>query len=160
MTKKNVLFYGLVVLVFFSGEFLVSRGMVTGTPPALAAKTITGESVVNRIASGQGLIYFWAHWCGVCRMMQEPVSQVLKDYPGVTVALKSGTEDSVKRYLNDQGLDWPVVNDARGTIGDRYGVRGVPAVFVLNPEGNIVFTSSGYSTELGLRIRLWLAGFF
>ena len=160
MTKKNLLFYGAVAVIIFSGQFLLNRDMVTGRPPALAEVTIDGEPVANRIAQGPGIIYFWAQWCGLCAMMQDPVSEVLKEYPGVTVALKSGKEGAVKRYLGEHGLDWPVVNDAEGTIGERYGVHGVPAVFVLNSEGDILFTSVGYSTEIGLRIRLWLAGFF
>lgn len=160
MTKKNLLFYGLVAAFIFSGQFLLDRDMATGKPPPLSELTLSGEPVASRIGDGPGIIYFWAQWCGLCAMMQESASQVLKDYPGVTVALKSGKEGTVKRYLDEQGLDWPVVNDADGAIGERYGVRGVPAVFILNPEGDIVFTSVGYSSEIGLRIRLWLAGFF
>ena len=160
MIKKNILLYGLVAVAIFSGQFLFNRDMATGKPPLLAEYTIAGELVANRMATGPSIIYFWADWCGLCSLMQEAVSQVLKDYPGVTVSLKSGHEAGVKSYLNEQGLNWPVINDNQGIIGERFGVRGVPAVFILNPDGDIVFTSVGYSTEIGLRIRLWLAGYF
>ncbi|MGR9114254.1 MAG: thioredoxin domain-containing protein [Gammaproteobacteria bacterium] len=161
MAKGNWLLVGLIAVVIFSGQFLFVRDMATGKPPKLAEKTVTGEPVAKRIDQGPGIIYFWAQWCGLCTMMQEPVSRVLKDYPGVTVALKSGNTTTVKHYLSEHDLSWwPVVNDADGNIGNRYGIRGVPAVFVLNSAGEIVFSSTGYSTEIGLRFRLWLANFF
>jgi thioredoxin-related protein len=50
-----------------------------------------------------------------------------------------------------------VINDRYGDIAKNYGVKAVPAVFFTDASGNIVFNSSGYTSEWGLRIRLWLA---
>lgn len=160
MTIKKILFYSLIACILFAAQFLYSRGLATGKPPELAQTTIQGERVSDRIATGPGLIYFWAEWCRICAMMQAPVGAVLNDFPGVTVALRSGDADEVKDYLDKKALNWPAVIDKDGLIGDRFGIRGVPAVFILNPEGEIVFTSVGYSTEWGLRFRLWLAAWF
>jgi hypothetical protein len=33
----------------------------------------------------------------------------------------------------------------------------VPATFVVNTSGEITSATQGYSTEIGLRLRLWLA---
>lgn len=159
MKLKKVLFYLSIAAVFFAGQFLYTRGLATGKPPELAPITIQGAPVAERIETGPGVIYFWAEWCGICAMMQTPVNAVLKEFPGVTVALKSGDADEVKDYLDKNTLDWPTVNDEDGKIGERYGIKGVPAVFILNREGEIAFTSVGYSTEWGLRFRLWLASF-
>jgi thioredoxin-related protein len=75
------------------------------------------------------------------------------------VALRSGTNDEVQNHLLNKKLTWSVVNDPQGKIAQTYGVKVVPAIFFLNKEGHIVFTSVGYSTEWGLRLRAWLAGF-
>jgi thioredoxin-related protein len=76
----------------------------------------------------------------------------------VTVALNSGDDNEVTEYMQEQGLAWSVINDDNGSLANRYGVKGVPALFIFNKQGQIVFTSVGYSTEFGLRLRLWLAG--
>lgn len=131
--------------------------MVTGQPPELEKLTLAGDAVADKIQSGPGIIYFWAEWCGICAMTQGPVSEVLKDFSGVTVALKSGDDSEVMAYMKEHNLAWPVVNDSDGSLGERFGVRGVPAFFILNTQGDIVFTTVGYSTEMGLRLRLWLA---
>jgi thioredoxin-related protein len=90
--------------------------------------------------------------------MQSNVSAVLSDYPGLTVAVRSGNQQQITTYLQQQQLNWPVVNDSDGAISQSYGSRSVPALFFLNKQGQIVFTSIGYTSEWGLRFRLWLAG--
>lgn len=156
MLRKSA-FYLVAVLFIFSGQFLVSSGLVTGTPPTIDRLMLDGKEPMSSIVHGPGLIYIWAEWCGVCRTMQDNVDAVLRDYPGVTIAVRSDDQHQLANYLLTHQLNWPVVDDSDGRIGERFGIRGVPALFFLNRQGNIVFTSVGYTSELGLRFRLWLA---
>lgn len=158
MSGKKILFYLVVTAVIIYGQFFLNQGLVTGTPPEITVQTITDTSVADQISTGPGLIYFWAEWCGICRTMEGSVTELLNEYPGVTVAVKSGSADAVREYQKKAGLSWQTVADNDGSIGSRYGIRGVPAVFILDENGQIKFTSVGYSTETGLRFRLWLAG--
>jgi hypothetical protein len=89
--------------------------------------------------------------------MQSNVAAVSKDMPIVTVAERSGGAQQVSEYLAKNQLNWRVVNDPDGAIGQLYGVQAVPAMFFINSKGEIVFTSVGYTSEWGLRCRLWLA---
>jgi alkyl hydroperoxide reductase subunit AhpC len=72
--------------------------------------------------------------------------------------MESGTEAEVRDYLAEQGVDYPVVNDERGTLSRSYGVMAVPMSFVLDSDGVVRFATRGYTTGWGLRFRLWLAG--
>lgn len=158
MSGKKFLFYSAVTALIIYGQFFLNPGLVTGDPPEIAAKTIYGAPVSDQISKGPGLIYFWAEWCGICRSMQGTVSDLLKDYPGVTVAMQSGSALAVRNYQNKENLSWQTVADPNGAIGSRYGIRGVPTFFILDKEGEIKFTSTGFSSETGIRFRLWLAG--
>jgi len=51
-----------------------------------------------------------------------------------------------------------VLNDPDGVIATRWGVRAVPASFIVDGAGQIRFVEIGYTTGIGLRLRLWLAG--
>jgi thioredoxin-like negative regulator of GroEL len=157
MFKKSA-FYLFAILFIFSGQFLLSSSLVTGHPPEIKTTTLTGHPAMQNLQQGPALIYLWAEWCGVCRTMQSNVSAVLSDYPGLTVAVRSGNQQQITTYLQQQQLNWPVVNDSDGAISQNYGSRSVPALFFLNKHGQIVFTSIGYTSEWGLRFRLWLAG--
>lgn len=157
MKLKNTVFYLLVITVIFGGQFLFNRGMVTGTPPPITGKPLTVQPELSQLGKGPRMIYFWAEWCGICNMMKGTVTSVLQDYPGITIAVRSGDDAKVRAYLHQQGLDWSVINDGQGMVADRYGVNGVPAAFYLNEAGDIVLTSVGYSSEWGMRFRLWLS---
>lgn len=150
-------FYIFAALFVFGGQFLLSSGLVTGQPPAIAKATLSGQNPMPAIAKGPALIYFWAEWCGVCRGMQGNVTKVLQDVAGLTVAVRSSDRTQLAEYLGKNKLNWMVIDDQDGSIGRQYGVSAVPALFFLNGQGHIVFTSSGYTSEWGMRLRLWLA---
>lgn len=158
MSIRKILLYFFVVAIIFGGQFFVNHNLVTGQPPELARYTISGQSVAEQIPEGPGLIYFWADWCGICLAMKGSIESVLQDYPGITVALKSGEADQVRQYLQREKLTWKTIADKEGKIGSRYGVKGVPTVFFLGRDGEIKLTTVGYSSETGLRLRLWIAG--
>ncbi len=47
--------------------------------------------------------------------------------------------------------------DPEADIFRKYGFRGVPAFIVIDPSGEIRSISLGYTSEIGLRLRLWRA---
>ncbi|WP_317623011.1 redoxin domain-containing protein [Thiohalobacter thiocyanaticus] len=94
----------------------------------------------------------------MCRLEEDSIDALARDRPVLTVALDSGSDGELKQYMTEQGLEFTVINDRDGAIAARYGVQGVPASFVIGPQGDIRFTSVGYTTGVGLRLRLWLAG--
>lgn len=161
MKKKtrNRLFFYLFILVFFAGaQSFAYRSMVTGAPPPIVAETITGEPFeLDRLHGKPAVIYFWATWCGICKAMKGSINAIAEDYPTISLALKSGNSADIAEYIQEQGINVPVVSDNTGTVGQRYGILGVPTAFILGPEGMVRFSTVGYTTEIGLRIRLWLA---
>ncbi|MCK5191535.1 MAG: hypothetical protein KAR12_15930, partial [Methylococcales bacterium] len=57
-------------------------------------------------------------------------------------------------------IQWNVINDQYGEISELYKIKGVPFVIITDKTGEIIYTVSGYSFEVVLRLRLWLAEFF
>ncbi|MGR8935102.1 MAG: protein disulfide oxidoreductase [Gammaproteobacteria bacterium] len=158
MRIQKLVFYAGVAVILVAGQFFVTRNLATGMAPPIAAQTLDGETVADKIGSSPVLIYFWAEWCGICKAMQDAISSVLHDYSGVTVALQSGDGEAVHAYMHAHGLAWPAIADPAGKIAARYGVTGVPAVFIVDKRGQIRFSSIGFSSETGIRLRLWWVG--
>ncbi len=135
----------------------MTRHAARGPAPNLAAMQTDGRGVDVRSLQGRpALVYFWATWCPVCTAQQSAIDGVLADTPAITVAMRSGSA-GIRDYLFKESLNWPVVDDADGAISARWGVTGVPAVFILDTDGRIRFVTRGYTTGFGLRARLWLA---
>lgn len=137
--------------------------------PQGAAPDFTGTTTDGRRMSlaawraahpGQAVaIYFWAEWCPICKAQEGNVEALRAGHPVLTVAMRSGGPTEVAQVLRARGRDWPTVIDADGTIADRYGLHGVPALVVVDPAGNVRSVAVGYTTTVGMQARLWLARF-
>jgi thiol-disulfide isomerase/thioredoxin len=156
---RSVLGWLPVVAVVLVIQLVASRGVVdAGRAPDLRGEMVGGESFAGLESMPKpSIVYFWASWCGVCRAMQSTVMAVANDTPIITVAMQSGDAATVSEYMSRRQFDVPTLEDQEGFEASAYGVRGVPATFVIDREGNIRAVSTGYTSELGLRLRLWWA---
>jgi thiol-disulfide isomerase/thioredoxin len=133
-----------------------TRGTAEGEAPELSGKLLDGtEFSLTRQSDTPQLVHFWATWCPVCRLEMDNIHDLASDYPLITVAMRSGDKSEIEEYLQEHGLDFPVIPDPLGQIASDWGVKGVPASFVLDKNGLIRFVEVGYTTSLGLRLRLW-----
>ena len=154
---------GLVELLVIAGVFLVLRAwlqqdMANGPVPPLAGTTLEGRAFdLRRYPERPVLVHFWATWCRICALEQDSIDAIARDWPVITVAMQSGSAADVQRHLRQAGLDFPVINDPDGTLARRFGVQAVPATFIVDERNRIVFRERGFTSEAGLRFRLWLA---
>ena len=136
------------------------RDMVSGTAPSLHGITLDGlpYTLPNHPAEPI-LVHFWASWCPMCRAEQSTIATITHDHHNViSIAMQSGKKEDMVRYMREQGLTFPVVNDPDGSIAQAWGVHAVPASFIIGTDGLIRYIEVGYTTSIGLRLRLWLAG--
>jgi len=134
-------------------------GIARGPAPVLAGVLLNGKSVALSAFAGRPvLVHFWATWCPICRAEQGSIEALAHDVPVITVAMQSGERAAVVQYLRKEELSFPVLNDPNGAIAAQWGVRAVPASFVVDGAGQIRYVEVGYTTGIGLRLRLWLAG--
>ncbi|MDD2685427.1 MAG: protein disulfide oxidoreductase [Gallionella sp.] len=150
----------IVIIVVTLVRTWQQRDIVSGIAPPLRGVTLAGQSYRLPAHPQQPvLVHFWATWCPVCRTEQGNIAAIAHDHPNtITVAMNSGLTNEVKRYMQEQGVDFPTVNDPDGSISETWGVHAVPASFIIAPDGKIQFVEVGYTTEVGLRLRLWWAG--
>ncbi len=149
---------GLVLLVFFVARAYQTRQLPSGAAPELRASDIHGAPISLRDYRGQPVVlHFWATWCGVCRAVEHNVVATADAVPVLTVASLSGPAEDVSRYAQEHGLRFPIVDDPAGMLAKRFGVHAFPTSFVIDADGEIRHAEVGYTTELGLRFRMWLA---
>lgn len=102
-------------------------------------------------------VHVWAEWCSICKLEEHSVSRLVQDTPVLTVAMQSGSSESVLAVMRERGLQWPVWVDPQGQLSTVLGLRAVPAFFVISQDGVVRLPAVGYTTELGMRMRLLLA---
>lgn len=152
-------FVALLAAVYFGVRFYQQRTLVEGPAPALRAVQLDGQAFDLATQRSQPvLVYFWATWCPVCRLEQGAIESLAADHPVIGIAMQSGTAVEVTKYLREHDLKVPVVNDPDGAIAAAWGVRATPTTFFVDDHNRIRFREVGYTSEPGLRLRLWLAG--
>ena len=145
-----------VLLVFLAVRAYQQRDLVIGRAPELAGVAVDGRSLVLGGDERATLVYFWATWCPVCRLEHGTIESIAADWPVITIALQSGTDAELRRYLKEHDLKAATLNDHGGEQAANWGVRGTPTFFVVDRRRQIRFREVGFTSEWGLRMRLWL----
>lgn len=149
----------LVAGVLFALHSYQTRNVAGGVAPAFEARLLDGTRVSLDDYRGRPLLLqFWATWCPVCRLEQGSIDALARNHQVLAVSLDEMSEAGIQAWMADQGVAYPVAIDVSGELARRYGITGVPASFVIDGNGDIRFTEVGYTSETGLRLRLWWAG--
>ena len=106
------------------------------------------------------LIHFWATWCPTCKVEASNINLLSKHYQVLTIAVKSGTDYEIKKYLDENAYTFKVVNDKDGTLSQKFKVAGYPTTFIYDKEQKLRFSEVGYTSTIGLYIRLLWSSYF
>jgi len=114
------------------------------------ADTLKGRLVV---------LNFWATWCGPCKE-EMPSLQALHAYdplkPVVIGVNVKETASTVRRFVQAQQLDFPVVLDPQGELARQWGVRIYPTTILIDPQGQPRWRVAGEVDWVGVPARGWL----
>ena len=157
---QNLIWLLLIVVVYMSVRTWQNQLSPKGEAPAISSTlTVSGKPI--DLASFRGkplMLYFWATWCNICKLEQGSIRSVTRDHQVLSVAWKSGSAAQVGAYMKKHDLNMPTIIDDSGEIAKLYGVRGTPKAYFIDEKGVIRSIDGGYSSEIGMRIRLWFAG--
>lgn len=154
--KSLLVQFVLVVLVVFVVRAWQHRDTVSGPAPMIRGQLLSGETVKLDDYRGRPvLVHFWATWCPICRFENDSINDIANDHAVISVASWSDGAEQVAQFMRENNLNMPVIVDEDGEWAKLYGVRAVPASFIIDAKGEIRFIETGYTSETGLRIRLW-----
>lgn len=113
------------------------------TLPDVNGNPVTMSAVKGKIK----IIDFWASWCGPCRLNNPELKKIYEEFRGkglviIGVSLDDEKEDW-EMAIEDDGLDWINVSSLKGwdcEIVRLYNVKGVPSLFILDENNNIIAT--------------------
>lgn len=95
------------------------------------------------------LLNFWGSWCPPCRRempSMERLYQALKDQPFTILAVNQAESvDMVFAYTSEiePAPTFPMLLDTDEKIPPRWGVRGLPASFIIDKQGRVAYRAMG-----------------
>jgi peroxiredoxin len=125
--------------------------------PSVAAPDFTLQQLdagTVRLSDLRGrvvIMEFWATWCGPCRFSTPSLDVIYRKFRdrGATVLLINEGEEAekVRAWVNGR-FQAPILLDEDTRVGSRYGVQGIPRLFVVDRAGQIAYVRSGYGGGL------------
>ena len=142
------------VLLAFTLLFALTLGAQASFPtPELT--TVDRETVALSDYVGQGkptVIAIWATWCQPCHMELDHMKAFLKkwedDYGATVLAVsvdKPHMINRIKPLVKRKGWKYDILIDPQGQLQQTLGFRSIPQMYVLDGDGKIVRTFSGYA---------------
>lgn len=116
--------------------------------PALKLSDMDGKSVDLVQSRGHWtLVHFWATWCGPCRREMPTLAQLMRVLPAerLTVLLvnTADSEDDVFTFLASVSPELSSLLDRDGQVTERWQPRGLPASFLVDPQGRLRYLALG-----------------
>ena len=119
-----------------------------GRAPDFVLSDIDGAQVRLDDFRGKVLVVnFWAVWCKPCREEMPSLdrgSRWLERFNGSIITINMGdSPEMIRRFLEKNPVDLPILLDADAEISTNWGVTGLPTTFVVDPEGRIAYRAMG-----------------
>ena len=121
-------------------------------PPAPSFKLEDLDGKQRALSDFKGkvvLVNFWATWCPPCRRempSMERVYQKLKSGPFTILAVNQYENvDLVFTFTGqlEPQPTFPILFDAKSVVAKQWGVKGLPASFIVDKRGNVAYRALG-----------------
>lgn len=116
--------------------------------PAFTLTDVQGQT--HKLSDYQGnvvLLQFWATYCTPCRKEMPTMNNLIKKMDGkpfkILTINMAEDQQSVQQFLDQVPVDFPVLMDSDGQVLGQWKVFAAPANFILDKQGNILYTLYG-----------------
>lgn len=100
------------------------------------------------------LLDFSASWCNPCRAQMPAIIKLYSEFRDkmqfFTIDHIQGNETVEKafEFKSEEGIVWPLLLDKTGDVYAKYKISGIPAIMLLDGNGNIYHQQTGNKGDL------------
>jgi len=158
LARELVVFAVVVFVVSTLLNLYRAPKLDSDTLPDIKVTLIDGKEFDTSNHSGKPImINFWGTWCPVCATEAGNIDSVSKEFIVLTIAVNSGSDESIRQWMREHDVEYPILNDTSGAWAKRFGISTYPTTLIYDSRGKLKFAETGYSTTIGLKSRMRLA---
>ncbi len=152
MYKKSFVLLVLFVILFSLSALAVDEGELI---PDFEVTDLQGNSLMISDFRGQYVLYdVWATWCGPCLNAMEGYVEnydkfVSAEIKIVAISVDAKIDDPIK-FNEKEKLPFTVLHTNPQLTKDHWGIIGIPTMFLVDPDGVILFKEIGYENFSGI----------
>jgi thiol-disulfide isomerase/thioredoxin len=110
--------------------------------PPIDGEMLAGETVAAAdLAGSLVVINFWGSWCGPCRreqpLLEAGWQRLGPEVRFVGVNTRRDQRAAALAFLEEFSVTYPSIYDPSSELANEFGVRFMPATFVLDRQGRI-----------------------
>jgi thiol-disulfide isomerase/thioredoxin len=153
----GVSFIGLSAVLLTSSSALRAEQAAKPAVQFEATTTDGKEISLDDLKGKTVILNFWATWCPPCRAELPTLIAFNKELAGADAVLigvavgPSQTPDVVKPFMEEAGINYPVILDPNRRIASGYAVRTLPTSVVISADGKITESRAGAVDRYWLR---------
>jgi peroxiredoxin len=130
--------------------------------PTFTLRNLAGKKVALGDFRGRlVLLNFFATWCVPCREEMPAMERLYRQYrdQGLVVLALSVRESAgeVGAFVQEFGLTYPVLLDGEASVAYRFGVRPIPATYLIGGDGTLRWRAFGPRPWDGTEARTYFA---
>lgn len=153
--ERSKVGFVLFAVAVFAGLYLTRDSLLSRPAPDFSLPgTYGGRFDLDSYRGHPVLLVFWTTSCPICQRELPLLSQLEPSFrsKGVSLlAINVGGGDDVADYLSANRINLTSVSDSEGTVARAYHVSGVPKLVLIDREGKVKRSTSGWTDETALR---------
>ena len=152
--KEFIKYFIIIIIALNVISYYKSQDLNNEKFPYEAFELIDGSTYILQNDKPL-LVYFWATWCPICKFQSPKIQELSKKYQVITIASQSGTKDEIKKYLKENNLNFPVVDDSYNDFAYRFNIKAYPTILIYDKNKNLKFSDIGLTSSFSLKLKIW-----